>query len=311
MTDLLLKGKKLLNEDITEFIYENKTFDNQIITQINIFKKNYICKNINLDDKVVIYKFCEENKNTNLYKIIINDFFELLKFINYQGKENKIEGDKKISNIIYELEDLISKYSIRLFEAGDNFTIDKLYDIFDYFLKVIFKDIINEMKTYQEELDYDSKRKIKKYRNKYIFVQDLTIAIRLFIELILFLEDNKENIKLNKNNIFNYLNSSAYWDINLYNNNEFENNLNELKSMDLKINQIIYLYEYLIENDDEYLFDDVKQIIYGEIRKNSSSSSSSSSETEEICCGSPERVTHCFRGCRLRRKKEEDECSSD
>ena len=311
MTDLLLKGKKLLNEDITEFIYENKTFDNQIITQINIFKKNYICKNINLDDKVVIYKFCEENKNTNLYKIIINDFFELLKFLNYQGKENKIEGDKKISNIIYELEDLISKYSIKLFEAGDNFTIDKLYDIFDYFLKVIFKDIINEMKTYQEELDYYSKRKIKKYRNKYIFVQDLTIAIRLFIELILFLEDNKENIKLNKNNIINYLNSSAYWDNNLYNNNEFENNLNELKSMDLKINQIIYLYKYLNKNSNEYLFDDVKQIIYGEIRKNSSSSSSSSSETEEICCGSPERVTHCFRGCRLRRKKEEDECSSD
>ena len=246
-----------------------------------------------------------------MYKIIINDFFELLKFINYQGKENKIEGDKKISNIIYELEDLISKHSIRLFEAGDNFTIDKLYDIFDYFLKVIFKDIINEMKTYQEELDYDSKSEIKNYRNNHLIRrQDLIIAIRLFIELKLFLEDNKENIKLNKNNIFNYLNSSAYWDINLYNNNEFEENLNELKSMDLKINQIIYLYKYLNKNSNEYSFDDVKQIIYGEIRKNSSSSSSSS-ETEGICCGSPERVTHCFRGCRRRRKKEEDECSSD
>ena len=63
------------------------------------------------------------------------------------------------------------------------------------------------------------------------------------------------------------MNSSAFWDMNLYNNNEFLKNLNELKSLDLKINQIIYLYKYLNNNSDKNLFDDVELIIYGKVKK--------------------------------------------
>ena len=288
MTDLLLKNKKLLNENIIEFIYKNKTFDNQtIVNQIDLYKKNYKSKYINLDDKVTIYKFCKENKNINLYKTMINDFFELLIFLNNQRKENKMEGDTKINKVIHELDNIISIYSISLFKMGENFTIDKIYEIFDYFLKVIFEDLVYEMKEYQGELDYNPEN-LKYECNKYylkkhlISRKDFTNAIRLFIELILFPEEDKENIKSNKNNIVNYLNSSAFWDMNLYNNNEFLKNLNELKSLDLKINQIIYLYEYLNDNSDKNLFDDVELIIYGKVIKKDVISEDPSSHIDSI-----------------------------
>ena len=79
---------------------------------------------------------------------MINDFFELLIFLNSQRKENKMEGDTKINKVIHELDNLISIYSISLFKMGENFTIDKIYEIFDYFLKVIFEDLVYEMKEY-------------------------------------------------------------------------------------------------------------------------------------------------------------------
>ena len=287
MTDLLLKGKKLLNEDITEFIYEN-TFDNQtIVNQIDLYKKNYKSKNISLDDKITIYKFCKENININLYKTMINDFFELLIFLNSQRKENKMEGDTKINKVIHELDNIISMYSISLFKMGENFTIDKIYEIFDYFLKVIFEDLVYEMKAYQGEFDYDwenLKYECDKYYQKKHLIsrKDFTNAIRLFIELILFPEEDKENIKSNKNNIVNYLNSSAFWDMNLYNNNEFLKNLNELKTLDLKINQIIYLYKYLNDNSDKNLFDDVELIIYGKVKEKDDSSEYTSSHIDCI-----------------------------
>jgi hypothetical protein len=67
--------------------------------------------------------------------------------------------------------------------------------------------------------------------------------------------------------------------MNLYNNNEFLKNLNELKTLDLKINQIIYLYKYL--NDDKYLFDDVELIIYGKVKEKDVSEDYSCN----FCCG--------------------------
>ena len=68
--------------------------------------------------------------------------------------------------------------------------------------------------------------------------------------------------------------------MNLYNNNEFLKNLNELKTLDLKINQIIYLYKYL--NDDKYLFDDVELIIYGKVKEKDDTSEYTSSHIDCI-----------------------------
>ena len=55
MTDLLLKNKKLLNNEIIGFKYNNEVFSNEISDLINNFK--YVNMNININDKIVLYNY--------------------------------------------------------------------------------------------------------------------------------------------------------------------------------------------------------------------------------------------------------------
>ena len=48
---------------------------------------------------------------------------------------------------------------------------------------------------------------------------------------------------------------------NIYKNENFDKNLNELKSITAQINQIIWLYDALGKDIEDNLFDDVKQKI--------------------------------------------------
>ena len=90
--------------------------------------------------------------------------------------------------------------------------------------------------------------------------KDLFHAIRLFITLVLLLEDDKQNkIKDNKNNIINYLKSEDLWiDVDIKN-KQFIKNMNDLKSMNIHINQIVYLYEELGKDIKDDFFSDVIQ----------------------------------------------------
>ena len=66
---------------------------------------------------------------------------------------------------------------------------------------------------------------------------------------------------MNYNNVISYLNSKDLWENDIYNNKEFLVNLNELKSLNIKICQIIPLYETLGKDIENNIFDDIKQII--------------------------------------------------
>ena len=132
---------------------------------------------------------------------------------------------------------------IKIFENNDSLTIDKTSEIFDYYLKCIYKDVMNEIKKYQDNLDDNSKETIKNYYQKekknYISKKDFAYSIRLFTTLILLPEEDKENkIKSNRNNVVNYLRSSDLWKSDIYDNEDFNKNLNELKSINTQINQL-------------------------------------------------------------------------
>ena len=140
--------------------------------------------------------------------------------------------------------------------------------IFDYYMKSIFEDVISNIKEYQKELE---KEKIDDYfkNNNYISKKDFTCAIRLFITLVFFPEEDKEiKIKNNKNNIIKYLKSPDLWKNDLFNNEKFNKNLNELKSINIQINQVISLYETLGKDIEDNFFYDVKQKIEEEMNLN-------------------------------------------
>ena len=273
MTELLLKNKKLLNENITKFIYNNEVFSNQLTDSFTLFKKRYIDKNININDKIIIYKFVDENKkNINMFINIINDFITLIKFLNDKRKEgNNNENDyseqKKIYEVINKLKDRVSKYFIKIFENNDGLTIDKTFGILEYYLKLIYEDIKNYLNDYQEKLDEESIKKLKDYyqnnQNKHLInKKDFAHAIRLFITLVLVPEEDKEKkIKYNHNNLVNYLKSSDLWKKEIYDKEDFNKNLNELKLINAKINQIISLYEILGKDIEDNFCEDVKKKI--------------------------------------------------
>ena len=279
MTDLLLKNKKLLNDKITEFIYNNEVFSNQLSDFMTLFKKRYNCKNLNIHDKVDLYKFYETSKNSlNLCKNMIDDFITLIKFLNNQRKEgntkqNNITEESKIYELIDKIKDNVSDNFIKIFENNDSFTIDKTTEIFDFYLKLIYEDVKKELENYQVELSNNSKDLLNKYYQKeqtkqLISKKDFAYAIRLFITLILFPEEDKDNkIKSNSNNILNYLKSSDLWKIEIYNDADFSKNISELKLINAQINQIISLYEVLGKDIENNFCDDVREQIDKEKKK--------------------------------------------
>ena len=101
MTDILLKNKKLFNNNIISFIYKNEDlfFDNtNVITKFN---EEYKTEEINIDDKIILYNFYNDNKeNMNLFTSIINDFIKLIICLN-NNKELK-KNEKSTAKLITE-----------------------------------------------------------------------------------------------------------------------------------------------------------------------------------------------------------------
>ena len=118
--------------------------------------------------------------------------------------------------------------------------------------KKIDKKTQDELNKYFEKGDDDDADNNKKIINKV----NLKSAIRWFMALVLLKESDKKNkIKANKKNIFNYLKVKDFWDKKIYEDSRFEKDLNELKNLKIKINTIVWLYDYLTkgkEIEDNY-----------------------------------------------------------
>ena len=273
MTELFLNNKKLLNDEVSEFSYRNEIFSSQVTDLITLFKKRYTIKNLIINDKIAIYKFYEDIKNSSpLCKNIIKDFIELIKYLN-EKKENTektkeinkindidITEETKIYEVVVKRKDTFSNNFIKLFEKNDGLTIDKTSEIFLYYLKLIFELVKDNLKDYQNELDDKSKELIEDYyKNEHLISKkDFSCAIRLFTTLVLFFEEDKKNkIKLNQYNIVKFLKASDLWKRDIYNNNEFNKNLNELKLINAQISQIISLYETLGKDIEPNFVEDV------------------------------------------------------
>ena len=74
-------------------------------------------------------------------------------------------------------------------------------------------------------------------------------------------DDKENNIKENQSNIINSLDIQDIWEKTIYINKDFKNELNNLKKMNIKINQTVLLYEFLGDNINDDYFQDVKNAI--------------------------------------------------
>ena len=261
-------------------------------TNIFIMKKErYDQRILTIYDKVNIYKFSLDNKDNSLIKNIIKDFLSLLNYLNSQRErknqinviDNEIKEETKISEIIENNANLFTNNFKKIFENKYELTVGKTFNIFDYYLKTVYKEIKKELYSYNIKLDNNSKELLNKLYEKECIIskKDLAFAIRLFSCIILFNEKNKIKIKNNYNNITNYLNYKDLWKKEVYDDQDFNRDLFELKKCNFKINQIILLYEFLGGDIDEGYFDDVNTKINDKKKKKEKEDDDDQVEEEE------------------------------
>ena len=263
LTNLLLKNKKMVKDVIIEFIYNNENFTKKVTNIITTFNEKYPKEKLSMDDKAIIYNFYDTKRDKDLYIKIIDDFMTLINFLAKRKEENVM-----ISEMNSHIENNISQEFLKLFEDKNNLTINKLIELFDYYLKLIFNDIKEVLEDYK--IDLDDKKEEKKLKDELekIFENDeeirnknkeriinkrnLARALKLFICLVLFREKDKNNkIKASKKNLVDYLNAEDFWEKNIHKDTKFKKDLNELKELNIYINKIVWLYEYLVEGEEE------------------------------------------------------------
>ena len=282
MTDLLLKNKKLLNNYISYFIYNDDLFNNEINEYISDFNDNYKIIDIDVEDKKIIFTITKDYKeNKNILKNIINDFINLIKYLNeiknnYNANNKEISEYTIITEILKNLNNISKEFNL-LFENRINFTVNKITSIFDYYLKLIFNEIKEEIKNYQisnnnNKLDEKTIDQLDEYYEKEHLIkkEDLKTSLRLFMSLVMFREENKEN-KIKNNciiNVIDYLNTKDLWNKNLFENENFYENLNELKKFNIHINQILWLYNYTNRDNNDNYFEEMEKYMKEEENNN-------------------------------------------
>jgi hypothetical protein len=224
---------------------------------------------------------------------------------------NNKEENVRISDINAKLENNISTEFLDLFrdlkddnkkdEKKKDLTVNKATEIFEYFLKLIFGDIKDEIEEFKQDykdkkLEKKTKDELEKYfgedsDKKAIEKNSLLSAIKWFMALVLFGEKDKENkIKENKKNLFDYLNVADLWKKDVYKDSNFIKELNALKKLNIQINKIVWLYDNLAEEEgEEELIKEIKEYIEKKYanqnqkkpRKKSDDDDDSDNESEE------------------------------
>jgi len=279
MTDVLLKNKKLFNKNINNFIYNNENLIFENTNALSTFKRKF-SQELSIKEKIILYTYYNDHKEgENLLKNILKDFKILIIFYNNnlilkKNEKNSLSdsltGNSRVSDTYnYIPDDLISKDFKEIFNDKSNITIDKIESAFEFYLLLIFENmIIKDLEKYQNENGKLPLEKITEYLNKLkndnnITKEDFSNAIRLFISLFLYNEEDKENkIKNNSKNISFYLDIEDLWDSRIFNNKEaLKKILIDINELNISINQIIPLYRLLEENIEEKYLSEVKDQI--------------------------------------------------
>lgn len=271
MTEKLLRNRKLFNVSIINFVYSNEKLEFENKNIITEFNQLYKIEKINLRDKTILYKFYQDNKEKNIdfFLSILTDFNQLIIFLNNNKKllneeKNNALVLKDNSRIIEVLEKFtkVSDDFTNLFKENDSLIISKTTYLFEYYRDLIFSKIKYELKEFQKELENEQKDSIKNCFEKQTTITEkiFKAAIRAFIVLFLILEKDKENnIKQNECNIINYFDIPDIWDITTSSIGNFKEELNNLRQLNIKVNQIISLYDFLVDDIDSKYFEDVKR----------------------------------------------------
>ena len=136
----------------------------------------------------------------------------------------------------------------------NSFTANTLIPIFEYFEKLCWEDIKkNVLPDYQLEINEDIKNHILNYFNinedtKVIDKKNFATTLRKLISR--YLSGLRQDTDIDSNrNLMLYIFKEDLWDKDIINSEEFEKEIKEILSIEIKIGQCFNLYNLIGEDD--------------------------------------------------------------
>ena len=286
-SEILLRIKKFKPKiKFMTFLYEGFRGDNSSI--LIEYMNKYIKRDLTNEEKKSLDEFLEGNNNRVFYNDIFSSLQILMKeIINDNYSQNEIIYDiiQKLSKYIklnQELVQFLKKHK----DLGNKnaFTVEILVSIFEYFEKLCWEDIKkNVLPDYQLEINEDIKNHILNYFNenkdkKVIDKRNFAIALRKLISRSI--SGLRQDIDIDSNNkLMSYISRKDLWDKDIINSEEFEKEINEILSIEIKIGQCFNLYNLI--GEDEILKEERNTIIENQNNKDFDDNDNIDEEEEE------------------------------
>ena len=244
---LLLPGKKKLSSKLDFVIYQFEGFRNQNSSILSTFIEKYPQKNLNEEEKTVLYDFRSEQYSTeNIMKIL----FSIQLMITFYNELPNLGENIRISETISDFPAYFKLPDETKNLFNNPFTINQLISVYEYFELLCFDEIKNNIDPSYKQQIIDSKReKIEEYFLKYpnSLINKLLLAstIRKFISRSLV--GIREDLEINNNiELFSVLiYKEDCWNREIFNNIYFDSTIYKLQELDIKVGEVLNLYEIL------------------------------------------------------------------
>ena len=244
---LLLPGKKKFNNKIDYVIYQFEGFRNQNSSILSAFINKYPQKKLDEEEKKILYDFRSEQYSP---EIITKILFSIQIMITIYNEQPSSDKNIKISDTIPDFPPYfkIPDDTKNLFK--NPFTINQIISVYEYFELLCFDEFKKNIDPcYKQTISDEKKEKIEKYfsDNPNTLLNKLIICttIRKFISRSLV--GIREDLEINDNiELFSILiYKEDCWNKEIFTNIQFEQAIEGLKNLDIKVGEILSLYEIL------------------------------------------------------------------
>ena len=216
------------------------------------FADKYKQRKLSLKEKEIVYNYKNKVKQST-------DFlFNLQIIIFYLQKENYLTTTP-INDVINSLPEYITinNECKSIFITNQSFLIEILLGIYEYFEYLCFEKIKENVNDeYKKTISDFEKDKINGYFNvnkeKIITKVMLSSATRKFVSRYLSGLRSDEPFKKNENIMYMLMSKEDLWDKDIFNNDKFNTEMEEMIDMNIKVEQAVELWNVL--GDDREIF---------------------------------------------------------
>ena len=251
LENLLLPGKRLFKNKLDFVVYQFEGFRSQNSSILLDFMFNFPQVELNEGEKDILYKFNRESEQYSIESKLKILFSIQIMITYYLDRISMFNKDILISETINEFPTYfkIPDDTKKLFEEN-KFKISHILSIYEYFELLCFNEFkTNILEIYKEEIIKEKKEKIFKYfednPNCILNKLQISTAIRRFISRSLV--GKREDFEVDSGHeLFDILKiKEDCWRREIINTNLFEIEIEKLKELQIKVSEVLNLYDIL------------------------------------------------------------------